>query len=780
MHRINITVILSFLIFFNTRAEGIYYLASPGADCRITITEEDGMIMLSQKYKQTTLIDPSPLGLMVDGEDLSKNNRIIKVDSNNWDNTWKTVNGKFREVRNHYNEYRFFLERQNLFPYQIIFRCYDEGFAYRYHFPLHGGNDQIKLEAELTKINFAQDYNYWSYNGERHNLGPIQRSEQNLPSALTPMVLRFKNGIHLAIHEAAIFRYAPFNLSAASEGFSVGFNVSETNDRLPVTTSWRTFMIAENAGDLIEYNLLVNLNESCKIEDTSWIRPGISMWDWRIWGYEAEHDDFLYAQNTSSHKRIIDFASSNNIDYLLIDADWYGSEFSSSSDPSAARQEVDIEQIMAYADKKDIGIFLYLNDVAANKYGLEAILQRFAAWGAVGVKYGFLRGSWEEKVRNTRKIVELCANYRLMVDFHDYPVPPSGDRRTWPNLMTKEYCHAQADARRSSYPETIVTAPFVNMLAGPIDTNDGWFDLDSAHSRVRVFREIPGTVSAEVAKLIVIYSGLRILPDSPEEYLKKSDLFDCIRKMPGQFDSYRVLSGEIGEYISVARKSGDQWFVGNITNRQARTITISLDFLEKDKSYLATFYQDQEETHFMHNKEAYQIKKDLVNSNTSLSISMAPGGGQAIFFEPNNPARDAKAIPKVEFDGTLYVYTEDNSTNIAWSDRQEIKLGNGAKSNIDGSLNTKSIVAELGKGEYAAYLCDTLEAHGFDDWYLPSDAELKVLYENRYAIGKFSNDYYWSSTEDGPYSAGLLHFEDGYQSSWDKANWNRVRCVRRD
>jgi alpha-glucosidase len=251
-----------------------------------------------------------------------------------------------------------------------------------------------------------------------------------------------------------------------------------------------------------------------------------------------------------------------------------------------------------------------------------------------------MKGSPKEKVVNTRRIVELCANYKLMVNFHDNPVAPSGDRRTWPNLITKEFGHSQADAKRSYFPETIVTVPFVNMLAGPLDLCNGWFALNSAFTsnRHKVFEEIPGTVAAEVAKLIVVYGGCFVLPDAPEEYLKKDDLFDCIRKMPAHFDSYKVLDGEIGEFISVARCSGDDWFVGTLTNRESRELTIDFDFLDGNKKYMATFYEDTPETHFMENKEAYQIRENIpIHKNSQIKIKLAAGGGHSIWIRPVEP-----------------------------------------------------------------------------------------------------------------------------------------------
>ena len=440
--------------------------------------------------------------------------------------------------------------------------------------------------------------------------------------------------IYLSIQEAEIMRYAPFVLSAKDERNTMTFTVTPTNDVLPVKTSWRSFIIGNRAGDLVESNLLVNLNEPCKIDDTSWIKPGKSLWDWRVWGYKTD-DGFEYGLNTVSHKRLIDFAAANNIQYLLIDADWYGPEFSEESNPANAREGIDIEQCMTYAKEKDIGIILYLNDVGAKKFGLETVLKQFSEWGAVGVKYGFMKfDKLEDKVRHTREVIELCAKYKLMVNFHDGPIAPSGDRRTWPNVVTREFCHAQADAKRSYYPETGVNQAFINMVAGPLDVTNGWFDLNNAmQSRVRVFEDIPGTLVAEVAKLIVYYSGWIVLPDAPEAYLKYDDLFDCVRKIPAQYDSFKVLDGDIDHFICVARQAGDDWFVGTLTNREQREVEIDFSFLPPGIQYNAVLYEDAPESHFLTNKEVYQIEQKTINADTKLTIHMAAGGGHAIYLK---------------------------------------------------------------------------------------------------------------------------------------------------
>ena len=609
-------------------------LNSPDKNIRIEFSQPENQLKFSVIFHSDTLIADSPIGLVMNDINLSENIEIKDWTETRSYESWQTINGKNKEVRNYFNELVLFLSSQEneTLGYQIIFRCYDDGFAYRYKIQNHNSDEPLKLSQEITQLNLIDDFTWWAYNGENHNVGPLKRSESRDKTIRTPMVIKLDSDRYMAIHEAEIIRFAGYNIQASGDNYSLMFETPQLEESVPFQTSWRTFILGEKPGDLIESDLLVNLNDPSKIEDPSWIKPGKTMWDWRVWGYKTA-DGFEYGLNTVSHKRFIDFASENNVQYLLIDADWYGEEFSETSDPTSSREGVDIVECMRYAKEKGVGVILYLNDVGAREFGLERVLKQFAEWGAVGVKYGFMRGTAEQKVLHTREVVELCAQYKLMVNFHDNPVAPSGDRRTWPNLMTKEFGHSQADAKKSYYPETAVTAPFVNMIAGPLDMCEGWFDFNTSISRVKVFQEIPGTVAAEVAKLIVNYSGWKVLPDSPEEYLKKDDLFDCIRKMPAQFDSFKVLDGEIGEFISVARGSGDDWFIGSLTNRSAKELEINFAFLPVGHTYQATFYEDREITHFMTNREAYQIRSLELDSNSKIRVKLAAGGGHAVYLK---------------------------------------------------------------------------------------------------------------------------------------------------
>ncbi len=550
--------------------------------------------------------------------------RIIKKSH---DTLWHPVMGKVSRVRNHYNEYTIRLAEKEV-PHRrmdIIFRLYDEGMAIRYNFPVQPAIDSFKILKDLTTFHFTKDLTWWSANGEHANLGPLPLD--SFPEQVQlPFVGRFEDSLWIAIHEGAIYHYSPFLLNRTNQAFTLGCSIFPSTGKTGIPTSWRVLFVAQRPGAFLETGLLENLNPPCQIKDPSWIKPGKAMWDWRVWGYQAP-DGYEYGLNTISHKRFVDFASEHHIRYMLLDADWYGPEFDKSSDPTKAREGIDIEGFMNYARSKDVAVILYLNDVGAKKYGLDTILARFRAWGAAGVKYGFMSGKGQEKVLHTRKVVRMCSRYRLVVNFHDNPIPPSGDTRTWPNLIAREYCHSQADAKRSYWPETAVSAAFINMIAGPLDMDNGWFDLNNAEQRVRVFQPIPGTVAAEAAKIVVFYSGLTVLPDAPEEYEKKADLFRFIEELPDSYDEIKVLGGTPDTYISLARRKGENWYIGSLTNRTGRTLKIPLTFLEKGKRYTVTFYEDAPDSHYLKNKEAYRIRSGKATADSTLTVTLAPGGG---------------------------------------------------------------------------------------------------------------------------------------------------------
>ena len=605
-------------------------VTSPGNNIKTEIKEKNGKLFYSVVKDGETILKASSLGLKLKNINTFPS-KIEGYSISDFDNTWKPLYGRVSKIRNHYNELT--LNISSGINYNIIIRAYDDGVAIRYVLPENKDMTDFTITEDLTSFRFTNDVTLWAANGERHNFGPALidslKKGQNL---LTPVVAKFNDSCYVALLEAAIYNFDYFTIKKTGKR-TLKCDMSPSEGTFPAFTSWRTIITGNSPGALKVSNLVMNLNPPDTLKDDSWIKPGKSMWDWRVWGYVTD-DGYRYDLDTPSQLRLIDFASKNGIKYLLMDADWYGSEFSEESDPTSPNQKINIRKNLAYAKEKGVKIILYLNDIGAKKFGLERVLKQFSDWGAAGIKYGFMKGRDQEKVRYTRKVVEMCAKYHLFVDFHDAPVPPSGDSRTYPNILTREYCHSQADAKRSYWPETAVSSPFINGLTGSIDLCDGWYDLEGAESRVRVFEPIPGTAAAENAKLVVNYSGLKVLPDAPEEYNKKYDLFGFIRKLPDTFDDVKIINDVIGESITVIRRAGDEWFIGSLTNRQPRTLNISLDFLDNGKEYDITLYEDADDTDFLNNKEKYRIKKVKGNNKTVIKAKLAPGGGQAVWIRP--------------------------------------------------------------------------------------------------------------------------------------------------
>lgn len=609
-----------------------YGVNSPDGNITLAFALEASSPVYSVMKNNRPVLKTSRLGIKLD-QSYSSTFKIIDYKNRKINESYETKWWKNKQVKNQANEMTIFLEDRasESKKLNITFRVFDDGVAFRYEFPEQKKLSNFVIEDDLSEFAFNDDYLWWSANGERDNLGPLSLNILS-ESLFAPVVLQLANDLYVGIHEAAIYDFANFKLKKSNQNTLKCDLQGRSKGKTGMQTSWRTIIIGERPGDLIESNILANLNPACKIKDTSWIKPGLSMWDWRAWGYQAS-DGFTYGLNTPSHKRFIDFAAQNNISYLLMDADWYGPEFSENSDPTKANKEIDIEENMRYAKEKGVGIILYLNDLGAKKFGLERVLKQFHDWGAAGVKYGFMRASGQEKVLYTRKVVELCAKYKLTVNFHDNPIPPSGDERTWPNVMTREYCHSQADAKYSYYPETVVSSSFINLMAGPVDMCNGWYAFEGAESRPKVFKFLPGTVAAENAKLIVVFSGISVLPDAPEAYLKKPDIFEFVKSLPSSFDEYKVLDGDIESFISVARRSGADWYVGSLTTRESRTLNLKLDFLKPGAKYIARLYEDTPDTHFLDNREAYQVRQLDVNSESIVNVELAPGGGNAIRIE---------------------------------------------------------------------------------------------------------------------------------------------------
>jgi alpha-glucosidase len=545
---------------------------------------------------------------------------------------WKPVWGKRLVVPDEYNELFLNLagpDTSKLQHLQMQVRAYNDGMAFRYSVPAEEKNSLIATK-ELTSYHFAGDYTAWFYNGENANIGPEKLSESD-GKRLPVMTVKASDKLYLAIHEADLVTGDPLVLQSTKG--STTFSVVSNPGKLEANyqSAWRVILCGKTPGILVDSHLIELLNPAAK-GDFSWVKPGVAVWDWRIDG--AQVDGFTYSMSYPSWIRMVDFAAENNIRYLVLDANWYGPEHEANSDPVKGDKANEVRKLLQYGKEKGIGIWLYLNDVGGRKFPIEQTLKQYGDWGAAGIKYGFMKGNPAEKNAWTRKITELCALNHLLCDFHDGPVHPYGQMRTFPNAVTREFCHAQLDGHHVFVPSTFVTSVFVNMLAGPIDMNNGMFDLRQGKTtRVDENQPVPSTLVSEAARTLIVFSGATIIPDIPEYYRKYPDLLKFISSQKMPWLESKTLSGEIGEYIVMARQANDGiWLVGAATNELPRELEISLDFLKRGK-YEVTVIQDGDKAHYLNNREELKTEQKIVKSADKVHVKLAAGGGACLIIK---------------------------------------------------------------------------------------------------------------------------------------------------
>lgn len=591
-------------------------------------------------YKNKPIVLDSKFDLRPGEQTKSQANNkheLILLSENTVNESYILPWGQFNQAQNHYNSAQFNLINKN--TRQIIstveFRIFDDAVAFRHLF----NESKLAPNQTLTEqadVNLATDATIWSYRGERNPNKINSLSKSDSQKLSLPTLIQANNYPAIAIQEAGRTQTAPLKLikQSNSQTLSIKSQTLAAQD-LPDATSWRVLQVADNAGDLVTAQTLTNLSPANQIADTSWIKTGKSFWDWRVRG--AQYGEHTYALDNESLRRMIDFAAEHGMQYVMIDANWYGPEHEAASNPFTEIQGLNIKGLIKQADQKGIGFILYLNDMASINHDLDKLFETWSSWGAAGVKYGFMKLNGKEKVEKTVKIVELAAKHKLLINFHDQPIVPSGLRRTWPNWVTREAVHGQTDGKRSYSPSGFIQMAHVNSLTGPIDMSNGFFQLDGlVESRKYVRSEVYSTIASEVARTLVIFSGLVILPDSPEAYLAKQDLFEFLQQMPTSWDESKVVSSEIEHHIVTARKHKDEWFVGAVINEQGGQLPLHLDFLDDNQVYQAKIYADADTAHYKTNREAYQIKTIKVQKGDTINMQLAPGGGQAIWFKPIN------------------------------------------------------------------------------------------------------------------------------------------------
>ena len=622
-------------------------LSSPDGQVEVAIEVFDGDLHYAVSAGGVSLLDQSAVGIAFSDslEDVG-DVAVVGTSRRAVDTTWTPVWGKSSGVADRFNEITVQLQEVAAGErrFDVVFRTYDEGVAFRYSVESQSGLADEDTLLERTEFNFASDWPVHAVVGvERPPDGTMTTAD--FDSSNTPMLV-LTGSAALAVHEAALLDYPPLFLEQGDDHSNLILaDVESVEFAGSLLTPWRVLMVASDVGDLLKTQLLATLSPPSRVADPSFALPGKALWDRRI--RKLTYGDIYYWFSTDAYTHMIDFAAENNIAYLVIDSNWYGDQRSANSNPLTARNGVDIEQILDHADHRGVGVILYINDIAFDNHSMDDVFETYGEWGVAGVKYGFLRGSSRsrEKVLETTAAIEAAASHELLINFHDSPIHPTGLSRTFPNLITVEYSHAQLDAVRAFTPDDYLRSIFVHMLAGPLDVSNGLFGLDGISDRNnggldynRRLPDVDSTVATEVARILITYSGMIILPDAPEEYAEKDDLFEFVREMPnGPWAETRVLNAGFAEHVTVARRHGREWFVGSVIDEDGGTLDIDLGFLDEGTTYAATIYGNASDSHYQTNREAYEIQQQVVDADDVLTAEMAPGGGHAVWLRPQSP-----------------------------------------------------------------------------------------------------------------------------------------------
>lgn len=636
---------------------------SPDEKIKILFTLDNGIPYYAVEKNGEKVINQSLLGFTLkDKSDLTGPFKIKNVNYVDLDETWEQVWGEEIEVRNHYKEMKIELieKSQEKRMLNLIFRAFDDGIGFRYEFPEQANLTDFEITAELTEFALVQDDEVWSipaYKGEYYEMLYNKSSISALDTVSTPLTIETGNGKYITIHEANLTDYAAMNLYPAS-GSKLKVDLTPWSNgikvyaKTPSVTPWRTIILVDNLNDLVNSRIMLNLNEPSKIEDTSWIRPSKYIGIW--WGMHMEKYSWAqgpkHGATTKNVKKYIDFAADHKIDGVLVegwnegwDGDWVanGHEFSFTK----PYPDFDMDEISKYASMKGVELIGHHETGGSTLNYEKQIEDAFAFYkkhGISAVKTGYVNNFLDKKerhssqygVRHFRKVIETAAKYQIMIDNHE-PAMPTGLRRTYPNLMTQEGVRGQEYNAWSqdggSPPEHTTVIPFTRGLAGPMDYTPGIFNFNNP-----VFPQtrVQSTISGELALYVVIYSPLQMAADLPEHYINQP-AFKFIQDVPVDWSKTIIKEGRIGDYVVTARKDkhSDNWYLGAITDENARTLQTDLSFLDEGKSYQAVIYKDAPDSDWKTNPYSIIIEETVVNSESILDLNLSPGGGAAIQFK---------------------------------------------------------------------------------------------------------------------------------------------------
>lgn len=664
---------------------------SPNATIAVHITSQsDGRLFYSIDSKKQPVLLPSGFRFVLSSPDrVLEQFNIIGVDSSSTDETWAPVWGEESQIRNQYNELRLQLETRSKPAIRInwVFRIYDDGVGFRYEFPVQPNLNYFVVKAEETQFHLTGDHSsFWipgdfDSNEFRYNHSKLSEvdafkaeKDENAIGVVTafdrkavqtPLTMKTADGFYLNIHEAALSNYAGMHLliNPITHILTSKLTPDPVGNaaylHAAVSTPWRTIVIAREGAGLLRSRMILNLNEPAKSSDVSYIKPGkfMGVW-WEMFNGKSTWDTASgrHGANTANVKKYIDFASKHGIPRLLVEGwdrgweDWYGQWKEDVFDFISPYNDYDLPELARYAREKQVQIVMHHETSAsATNYEryIDTAFRLMRQMGMNAVKTGYVGkiiprgehhdGQW--MVRHYVRVVTKAAQYGIMVDAHE-PVRPTGLHRTYPNWMACEAARGNEfnGFSRGNLPEHETILPFTRLMGGPMDYTPGIFKMKLTQFDPNKKEAVHTTLTKQLALYVTLYSPFQMVADLPENYAAHMDAFQFIKDVPTDWSETRILEAEPGDYLTIARKekNGRSWFIGSISDEQARTTTILADFLEPGITYEATIYRDADNAHFDTNPEAYVIEKKLVDHETVIQVKKAPGGGFAIVLRPKN------------------------------------------------------------------------------------------------------------------------------------------------
>ncbi|MGB0947797.1 MAG: glycoside hydrolase family 97 protein [Pseudoalteromonas marina] len=655
-------------------------LQSPNGNIKITISDELTTPSYSIDFKNKPVINSSALGFKFKQQaPFSEGFKITHTQQNTQNTQWQQPWGERQTVTDNHNEVAVTFKKPQGGVFTVKFRAFNNGIGFRYEIPKQPGFENIEITKELTEFAIADSQSAtawwipargWNRYEYVYNTTPVN----DAPLVHTPFTFKNKEGVHVSIHEAALVDYAGMTLNQRRPGVFQA-DLTPWSDGIAVkkqgafNTPWRTIQIGSKAVDLINSDIILNLNEPNKLGDVSWVKPGkyVGIWwgmhiNTQTWGSGEKH-----GATTQTTKYYMDFAAEYGFDGVLVegwnigwDGDWFfnGDVFSFTQ----PYDDFDIEELTRYGKQKGVQLIGHhetSGNVTNYRNQMEDAFALYEKSNVSQVKTGYVadggnikridengiaRHEWHDgqfMVNEYLYNVKLAAKHKISINTHE-PIKDTGLRRTYPNWIAREGARGQefnAWGTPPNPPEHIPMLAFTRMLAGPMDFTPGIFDMGFNGLGEDTNRP-QTTLAKQLALYVVLYSPIQMAADLPKNYLAKPDAFQFIQDVPTDWQQSIALDGEVGDFIVFARKerkrdkySGNDWYLGAVTDEKARTIEVKLDFLEKGKKFEAHIYQDGKNAEWKNNPYDLSIEKRMVTANDKLTLTLATSGGTAIRFK---------------------------------------------------------------------------------------------------------------------------------------------------